>query len=117
MGSLLTTDLEKAPVHGLVALAGAAAGSAFGAYRARVSYVAAVPQHRGVILRYSVESILALGALLVIKLVAERDLLPENDLFHLVVAGLLGFLLAESVARVVTLLRSYRRDSAALTHV
>lgn len=114
VGSLLVTDLERAPVHALMAFGGAVAGYFFGAYRARVAYVAAIPRLRGVVLRYSIESVLALVALLVIKLVAERDVLPENGLFHLVVAGLLGFLLAESVARLVTLLRLYRRDADAL---
>jgi len=114
VGSLLLTDLEREPVHAIAALVGAAAGYAFGAYRARSTYVSAVPAHRGVILRYSVESFVALGLLVVIKLVAERDLLPEGEIFGIVLAGLLGFLLMESIARVATLVRFYRRDEAAL---
>ena len=61
VGSLLLTDLERSPLHAIVAVVGAVAGYAFGAYRARSTYVAAVPQHKGVILRYSVESFVALG--------------------------------------------------------
>ena len=113
VGSLLVTDLEREPVHGLAALVGAAAGFAFGAYRARSTYVTAVPAHRGVILRYSVESFVALGLLIVIKLVAEQNLLPDGDLFRVVLAGLLGFLLMESFARVFNLFRRYRRDESA----
>lgn len=113
VGSLLLTDLEREPVHRIAALAGAAAGYAFGAYRARATYVAAVPAHRGVILRYSVEAFAALGLLLVIKIVAERDLLPDGDIFRVILAALLAFLLVESVARVLTLVRAYRRDEAA----
>ena len=63
VGSLLLTDLEREPAHAIAALVGAAAGYAFGAYRARSTYVSAVPAHRGVILRYSVESFVALGLL------------------------------------------------------
>lgn len=111
VGSLLLTDLERAPAHGIAALVGGVAGYAFGAYRARSTYVAAVPAHKGVILRYSVESFVALGLLLVIKIVAEQDLLPDGEIFGIVLAGLLGFLLVESIARVLTLVRFYRRRS------
>lgn len=114
VGSLLLTDLEREPVHAIAAVVGAVVGYAFGAYRARATYVSAVPRHRGVILRYSVEAFVALGLLLVIKIVAERDLLPEGEIFGIVLAALLAFLLAESIARVYTLVRSYRRDEAAL---
>jgi hypothetical protein len=44
------TDLERSPLHAIVAVVGGLAGYAFGAYRARSTYVAAVPQHKGVIL-------------------------------------------------------------------
>jgi hypothetical protein len=44
--------------------------------------------------------------------VAEQDLLPEGDIFRFVIAGLLAFLLVESCARVITLVRRYRRDAA-----
>lgn len=115
VGSLLLTDLERSPLHAIVAVVGAVAGYAFGAYRARSTYVAAVPQHKGVILRYSVESFVALGLLVVIKLVAERDLLPEGDVFRALIATLLAFLLVESIARVLVLVRHYRRDEAAAT--
>jgi hypothetical protein len=112
VGSLLLTDLERSPLHAVVAVVGGIAGYAFGAYRARSTYVAAVPQHKGVILRYSVESVVALGLLVVIKLVAERDLLPEGDIFRAIIATLLAFLLVESIARVIILVRHYRRDVA-----
>jgi hypothetical protein len=113
VGSLLITDLEREPIHGLAALVGGGLGFLFGAYRARSTYVAAVPRHKGVILRYSVESFVALGLLVVIKFVAERNLLPEGDIFRTVLAALLGFLLVESIARVAVLVRYYRRDEAA----
>jgi len=113
VGSLLLTDLGREPIHALAAAVGAVAGFAFGAYRARSTYVAAVPAHKGVILRYSVESFVALGLLLVIKIVAEQNLLPDGDIFRIVLAGLLGFLLVESVARVLTVVRYYRRDETA----
>jgi len=113
VGSLLLTDLERSPMHGIVAVVGGVAGYAFGAYRARSTYVASVPAHKGVILRYSVESFVALGLLIIIKVVAEQDLLPDGDVFRVIIAGLLAFLLVESVARVVTLVRYYRRDEAA----
>jgi hypothetical protein len=74
-----------------------------------------VPAHKGVILRYSVESFVALGLLIVIKLVAEQDLLPDTWVFRLIIAGLLGFLLMESCTRVITLVRFYRRDASAAT--
>lgn len=112
VGSLLLTDLEREPVHALVAVVGGVLGFAFGAYRARSTFVAAVPRHKGVILRYSVESFVALGLLVVIKLVAERNLLPEGDIFRVILAALLGFLLVESIARVAVLVRYYRRESA-----
>jgi hypothetical protein len=51
--------------------------------------------------------------LIVIKLVAEQNLLPDGDIFRLIIATLLGFLLVESLARVIMLLRQYRRDEAA----
>ena len=111
VGSLLLTDLERSPLHAFVAVVGGIAGYAFGAYRARSTYVAAVPQHKGVILRYSVESFVALGLLVVIKLVAERDLLPEGDIFRAIIATLLAFLLVESIARVIILVRHYRRQA------
>jgi hypothetical protein len=60
-----------------------------------------------------VESFVALGLLVVIKLVAERDLLPEGDIFRAIIAALLAFLLVESIARVISLVRHYRRDEAA----
>lgn len=113
VGSLLLTDLERRPTHAFVALLGGVAGYVFGAYRARSTYVAAVPAHKGVILRYSVESFAALGLLIVIKLVAEQDLLPEGGIFRTIIAGLLGFLLVETCARVITLVRYYRRDEEA----
>jgi hypothetical protein len=113
VGSLLLTDLERSPLHAIVAVLGGIAGFAFGAYRARSTYVAAVPQHKGVILRYSVESFVALGLLVVIKLVAEQDLLPDGDIFRAIIATLLAFLLVESIARVIILVRHYRRDEAA----
>jgi len=114
VGSILLTDLERDPVHAILAGVGGVAGFAFGAYRARSTYVASVPAHKGLILRYSVESFVALGLLIVIKLVAEQDLLPDADIFRLIIAGLLGFLLVESCARVFTLMGFYRRDEAAL---
>jgi hypothetical protein len=114
VGSLLLTDLGREPVHGLAAIVGGVVGYAFGAYRARSTYVTAVPAHSGVVLRYSLESFVALGLLVVIKVVAERDLLPEGDVFRVVLAGLLAFLLVESAARVFTIVRYYRRDKAAV---
>lgn len=113
VGSLLLTDLGHDPIHALAAAVGAVAGFVFGVYRARSTYVAAIPHHKGVILRFSVESFVALGSLVVIKIVAERNLLPDGDIFRVVLAGLLGFLLVESVARVLTLVRCFRRDEAA----
>ena len=112
VGSLIIADLEREPLHAIAALAGGVAGFAFGAYRARSTYVASVPQHKGVVLRYSVESFVALGLLVVIKLVAERNMLPEGDIFRTVLAALLGFLLVESIARVAVLLQYFRRDKA-----
>jgi hypothetical protein len=117
IGSLLLTDLEREPVHLVAAVVGGAAGFAFGAYRARATYVAAVHRHKGVILRYSVEAFIALGLLVVIKLVAERNLLPDGDIFRIVLAALLGFLLVESIARVAVLVRYYRRDEVAAAPV
>ena len=114
VGSLLVTDLEREPVHALVALVGGVAGFAFGAYRARTTYVASVPAHRGLILLLSFEAVVALAVLLVIKVVAEQNLLPDGDIFRVVLAGLLGFLLVESCARVYTLMGYYRRDEAAV---
>ncbi|WP_062527498.1 hypothetical protein [Demequina rhizosphaerae] len=61
-------------------------------------------QHRG--------AFVALGLLVVIKVVAEQDLLPDGEIFRSIVATLLGFIVVESVARVVTLVRFYRRDAA-----
>ena len=117
VGSLIISDLEREPVHAIAALLGGVAGFAFGAYRARSTYVAAVPQHKGIVLRYSVESFVALGLLVVIKLVAERNLLPDGDIFRTVLAALLGFLLVESIARVDVLARYYRRDLRATADV
>jgi len=62
----------------------------------------------------SFEAVVALAVLLVIKVVAEQNLLPDGDIFRAVLAGLLGFLLVESCARVFTLMGYYRRDEAAL---
>lgn len=98
VGSLIISDLEREPVHALAALAGGVAGLVCGACRARSTYVAAVAQHKGIILRYSVESFVALGLLIIIKLVAERSLLPDGDIVRLVLAALLSFLLVESIA-------------------
>lgn len=112
VGSLLVTDLERSPTHAIVAVVGGVLGYAFGSYRARSTYVSSVPAHKGVILRYSVESFVALGLLIVIKLVAEQDLLPDGGAFRTIIAGLLAFLLVESCARVFTLLRYYRRTTA-----
>jgi hypothetical protein len=112
VGSLLVTDLGRTPAHLVAALVGGVAGYAFGVYRARATYVSAVPTHRGVVLRYSLESFAALGLLLVIKVVAERNLLPEGAVFGVVLAGLLAFLLVESFARVLALVRRYRADEA-----
>lgn len=117
VGSLLVTDLERSPAHAIVAFGGGVAGYVFGAYRARSTYVASVPDHKGVILRYSVESFVALALLIVIKLVAEQDLLPDGGGYRVIIAGLLGFLLVESCARVITLVRYYRRDEAAAATV
>ena len=114
VGSLLVTDLEREPVHALGALVGGVAGFAFGAYRARTTYVASVPAHKGLILLLSFEAVVALAVLLVIKVVAEQNLLPDGDIFRVVLAGLLGFLLVESCARVYTLMGYYRRDEAAV---
>lgn len=88
------------------------AGYAFGVYRARTTFVASVRDHRGVILRYSIESFVALGVLVVVKLVAEQNLLPDGEVFHAIIAALLGFLVVESCARVLALVRYYRRDEA-----
>ncbi len=87
VGSLLVSDLERSPAHTIVAVVGGIVGYAFGAYRARTTYVAAVPAHKGVILRYSLESFAALGLLIVIKLVAEQNLLPDGDIFRIIIAS------------------------------
>ena len=79
VGSLLLTDLERNPMHAIVAVVGAVAGYAFGAYRARSTYVAAVPQHKGVILRYSVESFVALGLLVGDQARGGAGLAAEGD--------------------------------------
>jgi hypothetical protein len=113
VGSLLINDLGREPRHGVAALVGAAAGFAFGTYRARSTFVAAIPHHRGVVLKYSVESIVALVLLLAIKVIAEEDLLPDGDVFEVAVAGLLAFLLIESAARVLTLWRMYKHGAKA----
>ena len=57
------------------------------------------------------------GLLIVIKLVAEQNVLPDGDIFRLIIATLLGFLLVESFARVIMLLRYYRRDETAAATV
>ncbi len=111
IGSILVSDLERAPVHAIVAAVGGVAGYLFGWYRARSTYVASYPAQRGIVLRYSIESFVALGLLVVIKVVAEQDLLPDGEVFRSIVAALLGFIVVESVARVVTLVRFYRRDT------
>jgi hypothetical protein len=110
---------SRARISGNVApdCVGGIVGYAFGAYRARTTYVAAVPAHKGVILRYSLESFAALGLLIVIKLVAEQNLLPDGDILRTIIAALLGFLLVETFARVITLLRCYRRDETAAAAV
>ncbi|WP_062390071.1 hypothetical protein [Demequina iriomotensis] len=112
VGAILLSDLERTPTHALVAAVGAAAGCAFGWYRARSTYVASHPAHRGVVLRYSVESFVALALLVAIKIVAEQDLLPDGGAFRAIVAALLGFILVESLARVVTLVLYFRRAEA-----
>ncbi|MDO8147182.1 hypothetical protein Q6350_01915 [Isoptericola sp. b515] len=112
VGALLAADLQHHPVHLVLVLVGGALGYAFGAYRARTTYVAAVPRHRGLVLRYTVESFVALGVLVVIKVVAEQDLLPDGDVFRAVIAAMLGILVVESFARVLKLLRYYQRDRA-----
>lgn len=109
VGSLLASDVAQTPTHVAFAVAGGAIGYAFGVYRARSTFVASVPAHRGVILRNSIESYAALGLLVVVKIVAEQDLLPEGDMFRSIVTALLGFLLVESTARVITLVRFFRR--------
>ena len=43
--------------------------------------------------------------------------LPMYDIFRLIIATLLGFLLVETFARVITLLRYHRRDEAAAVTV
>ena len=73
VGSLLVSDLERSPAHAVV---GGIAGYAFGAYRARTTYVSAVPAHKGVILRYSLESFAALGLLIVISSWPSRTCCP-----------------------------------------
>jgi hypothetical protein len=57
VGSLIISDLEREPVHAIAALFGGVAGFAFGAYRARSTYVTAVQQRKGIVLRYSVEAL------------------------------------------------------------
>ncbi|WP_062292872.1 hypothetical protein [Demequina phytophila] len=114
VGSILATDLEHTPVHAIVAVLGAGAGYAFGWYRARSTFVAGYPAHRGVVLRYSIESFVALGLLIAIKLVAEQDLLPDGETFRAIVAALLAFILVESAARVITLVQLYRRVPSTL---
>ncbi len=115
VGSLLVGDIAQTPMHVVLIVVGGVVGYVFGVYRARTTFVSSVPAHRGVILRYSIESLLALGLLIVVKLVAEQDLLPDGEIFRSIVAVLLGFLLVESCARVITLVRYYRRDERALT--
>lgn len=101
----------------LWAAGGAVVGAAFGVYRARSTFVRAVPALHGVVLRFSIESVLALLLLLIVKLVAERDLLPREGVFPFLVIGLLAFLLAESVARLAVVLVRYRRELVATSPV
>ena len=42
VGYLLVSDLERSPAHAIVAVVGGLVGYAFGAYRARSTYVSAV---------------------------------------------------------------------------
>ncbi|GAA4717533.1 hypothetical protein GCM10023216_01960 [Isoptericola chiayiensis] len=112
VGALLAADLQHHPVHLVLVVVGGALGYAFGVYRARTTYVSSVPQHRGLVLRYNVESFVALGLLVVIKVVAEQDLLPDGGVFRAVIAAMLGFLVVESFARVLRLVRYYQRERA-----
>lgn len=115
VGSVFLSHADTSPSSLSWAAGGAVIGVAFGAYRARSTFVRAVPAHHGVVLRFSIESVLALLLLLIVKLVAEQDLLPRQGILPFLIVGLLAFLLAESVARLAVVLLRYRRESAATT--
>lgn len=115
VGTLLVSDLTEEPVRLISALVGGAVGYAFGAYRARETFVASVPAHGGVILRTTVESFGALGVLIVIKWSVEQDWLPDSGVFPVVVAALLAFIVMEPCARVYVIMRRYEREAAALS--
>lgn len=64
-----------------------------------------MPAHGGLILRYGVESVVTPAVLVAVDLVAEQNLLHEGEVFAATIAVLLGFLLVECWARVLTLVR------------
>jgi hypothetical protein len=115
VGALLVSDLAGEPFHFVAALVGGAGGVVFGVYRARATFVTSVPARRGVILRTTVESIVALAVLIVITLMVEEDLLPDSGVFPIVVAALLAFLVVESCARVWMIMRWYARDATEMS--
>ncbi len=117
VGSVFLSHVDAGLPSMLWAAVGAIVGAAFGVYRARSTFVRAVPALHGVVLRFSIESVLALLLLLIVKLVAEQDLLPREGVFPFLIVGLLAFLLAESVARLAVVVQRYRRESVATSPV
>ncbi len=112
VGTLVATDIANSFLHIFAIAAGVILGIWFGAYRAKTTYIRAYPKYKAVVLHTNKEAALSLAALIVIKIFAEQDILPETGVFPIIVAFLLGLLLVESLARVYMVKRYYDRDSS-----
>lgn len=112
IGLLLAGDLIENWEHVLAGLLGAAAGFAVGHYRYRIQYVRAVPEHRAIVFVRSRAEYVALGLLLVVRVLAEQKHFPVVGPWTLLITLMLALVVFESVGRAWFSYRRFQSDVA-----
>jgi hypothetical protein len=112
IGVLLATDLIQNWEHVVAGVAGAVIGLAVGRYRFRIQYVRAVPEYKAIVFVRSTAEYVALGILVLVKIVAEQHRIPVVGSLTLLVTLLLALVVFESIGRAWFSYRRYARDTA-----
>jgi hypothetical protein len=112
VGVVLWDLATRDVVHAVVALLGAIIGLPIGILRARVQFVRAVPEAKGVVFRRSGAEYALLALLLVLRLAETSVQHARSTALTCVLAGLVALAVSESFARTTAIVLHYRRDTA-----
>jgi hypothetical protein len=110
-GPLLWDLATHDPARSFAAVVGASLGIPIAIWRARVQYVRAVPEAKGVVFRRSPIEYGLLGLLLLLRLLESSIEHATSRPLTFVLTGLIGLAIAESIARTTAIALRYVADA------